>query len=118
MTGESNFALAIQGTLGVALLAAAVFLAYIDPSSRPLLEGSMVGGVGTVIGYFFSQRAQANGVHAATNGMSTAAALIASAVPGPTGATGDTGATGRTGPTGPPGAVVNQGTSEGVRGIG
>jgi hypothetical protein len=92
--GDSQFAQGVQGVIALALIVAAFGLAYIDPATRGELEGALTLGVGSVIGYFFSQRASAAGVHAATNGMSTAASLIAASIPGPAGPAG---------PKGPPG---------------
>jgi hypothetical protein len=96
MTTESPVAIIGQSAVAIVLIALAAGLAYVDPSVRSQLEGALVGGIGVVIGYFFSQRSSAAGVHAATNGMSTMAGLIATATPGPTGSPGPPG------PAGPP----------------
>lgn len=96
INAESPAAIAAQGAVAVALVAATAFLAYLDPAARGMLEGVLTGAIGVVIGYFFSQRATAGGVHAATNGMSTVAGLIASAVPGPAGPPGPAAAPGNT----------------------
>lgn len=91
MIGDSPVAVVAQAAVAVALIAAAALLAYVDPAARGQLEGGLLIGIGSVTGYFFSVRASAAGVHAATNGMSTMAGLIAAGTPGPTG------------PKGPPG---------------
>jgi len=90
-TTESPAATIGQAAVAVALIVGAAVLAYIDPPSRGIVEGVFTASIGTVIGYFFSQRAAAAGQHAATNGMSTMAGLIATAVPGPVGPAGETG---------------------------
>lgn len=87
----------VQGAVAIALIVVAGFLAYLEPSSRGLLEGVLTGAIGVVMGFFFSQRSTVGGVHAATNGMSTMAGLIAQAVPGPTGPTGEAGPRGARG---------------------
>lgn len=76
------------------LIGAAAVLAYVDPATRGQLEGALVLGIGSAIGYFFSQRSSAAGVHAATNGMSTMAGLVAAATPGPPGPAGERGPAG------------------------
>lgn len=92
----------MQGAVAIALIAASAFVAYLEPASRGLLEGVLTGAIGVVIGYFFSQRSTANGVHATTNGMSTMAGLIAQATPGPIGPAGPAGEAGPPGPGGSP----------------
>jgi len=87
----------VQGAVAVALILATAFLAYLEPTSRQLLEGVLTSAIGVVIGYFFSQRSAAAGQHAATNGMSTMAGLIAHATPGPTGEAGPPGPAGPAG---------------------
>ena len=103
VNAESPAAIAAQGAVAVALIGATAFLAYLDPAARGMLEGVMTGAIGVVIGYFFSQRSTAGGVHAATNGMSTMAGLIARAVPGPAG---EAGPPGEAGPAGAPGRAT------------
>ncbi len=94
ISSEAPVAIIAQAALAIALVFASAALAYLDPAARGQLEGVLTAGIGVVIGYFFSQRSSASGVHAATNGMSTMAGLIASATPGPTGPAGPAGATG------------------------
>ncbi len=98
LSADHPVALIAQAVVAVALILCAAVLAYVDPAQRGVVEGVLTGGMGVVIGYFFSQRSSAAGVHAATNGMSTMASLIATATPGPTGASGPPG------PAGPPGS--------------
>ena len=87
LSSESPVAVVAQCAVLIALIAAATVLAYVDLSSRQLLEGALVVGIGTATGYFFSQRS-------ATNGMSTMAGLIATATPGPPGPVAPRGAPG------------------------
>ena len=97
MNSENSLSVVVQAVVAVAVIAGAVFLAYLDPTQRPLLGGALILGIGSATGFFFSQRATTAGTHSATNGMSTMAQLVASSTPGPTG---------ETGPPGPPGAAA------------
>jgi len=100
---ENPLSLVVQALIAMAIIAAVVYLAVLDPASRPQVQGALTLGVGSVIGFFFSQRATASGTHAATNGMSTIAGLVASATPGPSGPVGPSGPTGPAGHPGPVG---------------
>lgn len=91
MGSESPAGIIAQAAVAVALIGAAATLAYVDASVRGQLAGALLLGIGSATGYFFSQRSSASGMHAATNGMSTMAGLIASATPGPAGPAGPRG---------------------------
>ncbi len=88
---ESPIAVVAQAIVAMVIIVGTVFLAYLDPNARGIVEGAMVGGVGTAIGFLFSQGSAASAAHQATNGMNTMAGLITAGTPGPTG------------PPGPPG---------------
>lgn len=95
--GESPIAIVAQAAVAVTLIAATMFLAYLDPEARSLVTGALVSAVAVVVGWFFGQRSNAAGGQTVLNGMSHMAAQIAAGTPGPTGPPGPAGQPGTTG---------------------
>lgn len=91
MFGEGTLPAVSQAIIALALIGAATALGMVEPSVRPQLGGALMLGIGAATGFFFSQRSTVSAVHATTNGMSTMAGLISSAMPGPTGPMGPKG---------------------------
>jgi hypothetical protein len=94
LNNESPVAIAAQALVAMALIAAASWLAYIDPAQRQALGGAVLIAMGSAATWFFSQRTQVATAHMVTNSMATMATQVAASTPGPTGAVG---------PPGPPG---------------
>jgi hypothetical protein len=99
ISAESPVVVLAQALVAVAVIAGATLLAYLDPTSRGLLEGVLAAGAVSAITWFFSQRTQAGTAHLVTNSMATMSTQIASATPGPAGPSGEPGATGPPGPS-------------------
>lgn len=98
ISSESPLIVLGQALVAVVVITAATVLAYLDPTSRGLLEGVLAAGAVSAITWFFSQRTQAGTAHIVTNSMATMSTQIAASTPGPAGPTGQPGATGPPGP--------------------
>jgi hypothetical protein len=72
MSSESPLVVLAQAVVAIAVIAAATVLAYLDPASRPVLEGAFVLAVGSAVTWFFSARSQANGAALAIRGTEAA----------------------------------------------